>query len=144
MNKTILLALLAISFSQSYAQRIVPANEQDSVTIILDGTIHVGNGQVIENGAVIFDKGKITFVGETSNVRLSGNAKIIRAQGKQIYPGIIAPNTDIGLSEIDAARATNDYNEVGNYNPGVRSLIAYNTDSKATPTVRSNGILIAQ
>src|SRR6185295_15589531 len=34
--------------------------------------------------------------------------------------------------------------EVGDYNPGVRSLIAYNTDSKATPTVRSNGILIAQ
>jgi len=144
MNKIILSALLTLSFSQSHAQRMVPAKAQDSVTVILGGTIHIGNGQVIENGAVVFDKGKITFVGAASNVPSTSNAKIIRAQGKQIYPGIIAPNTDMGLSEIDAARATNDYYEVGDYNPGVRSLIAYNTDSKAIPTVRSNGILLAQ
>ena len=126
------------------AQRIVPAKPQDSITVILGGTVHIGNGQVIENGAVVFDKGKITFVGASSNAPSSGNSKVIRGQGKQIYPGIIAPNTDLGLSEIDAARATNDYNEVGNYNPGVRSLIAYNTDSKAIPTIRSNGILLAE
>ena len=144
MIKKFLELILVFSFLQSHAQRIVPAKAQDSVNIILGGAIHIGNGQIIENGAVVFDKGKITFVGATSNVPSASNAKIIHAEGKQIYPGMIAPNTDMGLSEIDAARATNDYNEVGDYNPGVRSLIAYNTDSKATPTVRSNGILLAQ
>ena len=29
-------------------------------------------------------------------------------------------------------------------NPNVRSLIAFNTDSKVIPTVRSNGVLLAQ
>jgi imidazolonepropionase-like amidohydrolase len=144
MKKLLFSISLFSIFYNSSGQRIVPAKSQDSTIVILGGTVHVGNGQVIENGAIIFDKGKITFVGAASSVPVSGNSKVIRVQDKQIYPGIIAPNTDIGLSEIDAARATNDYNETGNYNPGVRSLIAYNTDSKAIPTIRSNGVLLAQ
>lgn len=144
MKKLLFSISLFSIFYSSNAQRIVPAHAQDSIIVILGGTVHIGNGQVIENGAVVFDKGKITFVGAESNVPSSGNAKIIQAQGKQIYPGIIAANSYLGLSEIEAARATNDYNEIGNYNPGVRSLIAYNTDSKAIPTIRSNGILLAQ
>lgn len=144
MKKLLFPIFLFSIFYSSSAQRIVPAKTQDSIIVILGGTIHIGNGQVIENGAIVFDKGKITFVGASSSVPAAANSKVIRAQDKQIYPGVIAPNTDIGLSEIDAARATNDYNEVGNYNPGVRSLIAYNTDSKAIPTIRSNGILLAQ
>jgi imidazolonepropionase-like amidohydrolase len=34
--------------------------------------------------------------------------------------------------------------EVGEMNPNVRSVIAYNTDSKIIPTVRSNGVLLEQ
>ena len=32
----------------------------------------------------------------------------------------------------------------GSFNPNVRSLIAYNTDSDVIPTIRSNGVLLAQ
>jgi imidazolonepropionase-like amidohydrolase len=53
-------------------------------------------------------------------------------------------NTVLGINEIEAVRATHDYDEVGNVNPSSRAIIAYNTDSKVTPTVRSNGILLAQ
>jgi imidazolonepropionase-like amidohydrolase len=144
MNKIFLSAILTISLLQSQAQRIAPAKAQDSVTVLTGGTLHAGNGQVIENGAVVFDKGKITYAGPASGIPSHDNAKVIHAEGKQIYPGLIAPNTSLGLNEIEAARATNDYYEVGNYNPGLRSLIAYNTDSKVIPTIRSNGILIAQ
>ena len=52
-------------------------------------------------------------------------------------------NTTIGLTEIDAV-TTHDYAETGNINPNIRSLIAYNTDSKIINTIRTNGILIAQ
>src|SRR5690606_16729041 len=48
------------------------------------------------------------------------------------------------LVEIDAVRATRDFQEVGQYNPHVRALIAYNTDSRIIPTLRSNGILLAE
>ena len=40
--------------------------------------------------------------------------------------------------------STQDYNEVGEMNPNVRSMISYNTDSKVIPTVRSNGVLLAE
>ena len=41
-------------------------------------------------------------------------------------------------------RATQDFTEIGAYNPNARSIIPYNTDSDIQPTVRSNGVLIAQ
>ncbi|MBA3648540.1 MAG: amidohydrolase family protein [Chitinophagales bacterium] len=145
MKKLILfLFLLLIIVSASYPQRIAPAATQDSAVMLI-GTIHVGNGQVIANGAVIFDQGKITYAGEAANApKVNGKMKVINAAGAQIYPGIIAPNTYLGLAEIDLVRATNDYGETGIFNPGVRSLIAYNTDSKIIPTVRSNGVLLVQ
>jgi hypothetical protein len=45
--------------------------------------------------------------------------------------------------EISAVRATNDVLELGDLNPNVRSIVAYNTDSKIINTLRSNGILLA-
>ena len=44
----------------------------------------------------------------------------------------------------EGARGTVDESETGDFNPDARSIIAYNTDSKVIPTVRSNGILLAQ
>ena len=49
------------------------------------------------------------------------------------------------MVEIElGAHSTDDGTEVGELNPHVRSLIAFNTDSKVIPTTRSNGILMAQ
>ena len=142
--KHLALALTLICyFNHGYSQRIAPAPAQSVPLVITGGTIHIGNGQVIENGAVAFDNGKITYVGAAANAPAAG-ATIIDAKSKHVYPGLIAANTYLGLSEIEAVRATNDYNEVGDYNPGTRSLTAYNTDSKVIPTLRSNGILLAQ
>ncbi len=50
----------------------------------------------------------------------------------------------MGLVEINAVRSTRDEKEVGKFNPQIRSLTAYNTDSKIIPTVRTNGVLIVQ
>jgi hypothetical protein len=66
------------------------------------------------------------------------------ATGKHVYPGFIAPDTRIGLVEIDAARATVDFSDVGGFMPNLRTLVSYNTDSDIIPTVRSNGVLLAQ
>jgi len=119
-------------------------NAQDSLTILLNGTLHVGNGQVIENSAVAMQYGKILWTADARVIRLDATAKIIDVAGKHIYPGFIAPNTTLGLREIELVRATNDQNEVGEFNPNTRALVAYNTDSRVIPTVRSNGVLIAQ
>jgi hypothetical protein len=50
----------------------------------------------------------------------------------------------LGLTEIDAERETRDYYEVGQYNPHVRSQIAYNVESKVISTVKTNGVLLTQ
>ncbi len=138
------LTCLAAITSQAFAQAdIVPAKPQTKPITITGATIHVGNGQVLNNGYITFDKGKITAIGEGTAPAVSGG-EVISAAGKHVYPGFIAPVTDLGLVEVESVKATIDEAETGNLNPHIRSLIAYNTDSKVIPTVRSNGILLAQ
>ena len=88
-----------------------------------------------------------TWSGRASSVcwRWSAsNAEIIDATGKHVYPGLIALNSQLGLTEIGAVRSTNDQRETGRLNPNARALIAFNTDSQVIPTVRSRGVLLAQ
>ncbi|MFI5171006.1 MAG: amidohydrolase family protein [Chitinophagales bacterium] len=118
---------------------------QQVPVVISGGTIHVGNGTVIENGMVIIKNGKIEYAGTTKEPGYDiNNVSAIDASGKHIYPGIIAMNAQVGLKEIELVRSTIDIVEVGEFNPNIRSLIAYNTDSKVIPTLRTNGILLAQ
>lgn len=139
--KNILLILFSIIIIKVSAQsNVLPAPAQTQAIALTHATIHVGNGEVIEDGTVVFANGKITAVGKSADV---SNAKVIDCTGKQIYPGLILSDSQIGLNEIGAIRSEQDEYELGELNPGVHSLIAYNTDSKIINTVRSNGILLA-
>ncbi|MES2808751.1 MAG: amidohydrolase family protein [Bacteroidota bacterium] len=145
MKKTLIFGGLLLSTVLTYGQATIsPAKPQSKPIIITGATIHVGNGKVISNGYIAFDKGKITAIGEGAAPNTAG-AEVISATGKQVYPGFICPVTTLGLIEVEGgARGTVDDSETGDLNPNVRSIIAYNTDSKVIPTVRSNGILLAQ
>jgi imidazolonepropionase-like amidohydrolase len=145
--KKIILSLggLLLGFTLSYGQATISPTKAQSKPIVITGaTIHIGNGQVINNGYITFDKGKITGVGEGSAPNTNGH-EVVNGAGKQVYPGFICPMTTLGLIEIEeGAKGTVDNDETGEINPHVRSLVAYNTDSKVIPTVRSNGVLLAQ
>ena len=107
--------------------------------------LHLGTGKTIEIGYLIFDQGKITGVGDATLAKIDiSDMEVITANDKHVYPGFIAPVTNLGLSEFESVKATLDFAELGNLNPHVRALIAYNTDSKVPATVRSNGVLMAQ
>ena len=137
--------LCCIYSSILFAQDVpIPAKKQEHAIAIVGATLHVGNGTIIENSVLVFNNGKITEISTVDKFTNTINAQIIDAKNKQIYPGIIAPVTSIGLQEVEAIRATNDVYEVGQMNPNIRSAIAYNTDSRVTPTIRTNGILTAQ
>jgi imidazolonepropionase-like amidohydrolase len=143
MKQLTLIYLLSLTSLAATAQETMyPALKQEKTICLSHATIHVGNGQVIENGSLVFTAGKITAVG--SNVAAPPEATVLDLQGTHVYPGIIAPLTTVGLTEVEAVRSTNDFSEVGDINPSVRSLVAYNTDSKVINTLRSNGILLAQ
>ena len=121
-------------------ETMLPALPQKETIALTNATIHVGNGQVINNGTVVFKNGKIT---EVSAVASTAGAKIIDCKGKHIYPGLILTASQLGLVEVPSNRATVDGSEIGEMNPSIRSLVAYNTDSKVTNTLRTNGILLA-
>jgi hypothetical protein len=138
----LLFLVFAFSTTVLQAQNPAPAKVQKVAVIIKNATIHTATGNVITKGTIVFEKGKITYVGTED--KTIADAKVIDATGKHVYPGFIAPNNYLGLNEIEEVRSTLDYTEVGDINPNVRSLIAYNTDSKIIPTIRVNGVLLSQ
>jgi imidazolonepropionase-like amidohydrolase len=146
MKKYNILFLISFISIAIVAQIPVPAKKQSKSILLKNGIVHIGNGQIIANAYLGFKDGKITLVGNATTMKLDVSSfdTSINCSGQHIYPGFIAPNSIIGISEIDAVRSTRDFAEVGNFNAHVRACIAYNTDSKIIPTLRTNGILFAQ
>ncbi len=142
--KYIYLLVFLLFTNAIFAQNQAAGSPQIKAIALTGATIHTATGQVIDNGVIVFNKGIITAVGGVGTAYDKANTETIDLKGKSIYPGLISPANELGLTEIDAVRSTNDMAEVGGINPHVRALIAYNTDSELIPTVRSNGILITQ
>jgi len=112
----------------------------------MNAKAHIGTGKVIEKSAIGVEEGKISLVANALTYQLNKSDwdTIIDASEQELYPGFIAANSTIGLTEIDAVRATNDFREVGYINPHIRSIIAFNLDSKIIYTIRTNGVLVCQ
>jgi len=133
--------LLLTGFVQAQ-ETVYPARDYKGHLYITNGTVHVGNGEVLQNATIEINDGKIVKIG-TGGSTPSGD-KVIDAKGKQVYPGLILSSTDIGLKEIaNGVRGSNDYSELGEFNPSIRSITAYNTDSKFINVLKANGILLA-
>jgi imidazolonepropionase-like amidohydrolase len=132
------------SFSLVVFAQQTPAPLQNKIITISGATAHIGNGSVIKNSIIIFENGILIAVADATSSKIALRGTIIDATGKHVYPGFIAPNTTLGLVEIDAVRPTRDQDELGEFIPNVRSLIAYNAESKVVESLRPNGVLIAQ
>ncbi|MFO8235048.1 MAG: amidohydrolase family protein [Bacteroidales bacterium] len=137
-------ALLILPAYWANSQNPSPAPKQKEKIVITGGTAHIGNGEVIQEATIEFENGKITKISNKDEITYDNEAHVIEAKGKHIYPGLILPDSQLGLVEIGSVRATNDTRETGELNPNVRSIVAYNTDSRLIPTIRSNGVLMAQ
>ena len=133
---------IAIVFGVSLNAQQTPAPPQSEQVAILGATAHIGNGEVIENCTIIFKDGKITAIGADLMAPTIGT--MINAKGKHVYPGFIAPSKSLGLVEVDAVRASDDQDEIGEMIPHVRAIIAYNSESKVVESMHPNGVLIGQ
>lgn len=114
--------------------------------LLLHGTAHLGNGEVLESAAIGVVNDRIAFVKNslTQTFAKENWDTIINCSGQHFYPAFVSANNTLGLTEIDAVRATRDFNDVGDWNPHVRSQIAFNVESKVVETVRTNGVLLVQ
>ncbi len=144
---TLLSLVMGFSAMQASAQvKAMPSAEHRGSFLILGAVAHLGNGERIDNSAIAVVDGRFSLVADATLIKLDLNQydTIYQGEGLHAYPGFIAAVSGIGLREIAAVRATDDHSEVGDFTPHVRSAIAYNTDSRVIPTLRNNGILIAQ
>ena len=139
---SILIVLIFIS-SEIIAQQ-TPGNDQKDAITLLGGIAHIGNGTIIENSAIVFENGVIKACVDASSSKIPYKGNIVDIKGQHVYPGFIAANTSLGLVEVDAVRASDDQREIGDNNPNINSIIAYNAESKVVESMRPNGVLIAQ
>ena len=139
------IAIFSISFSSVTLSIVpVPAADQSEPIAITGAVIHIGNGMIVNDGIISFDRGLITAVGVAGGGINVVNHALIDVEGRHVYPGFVLPNSTLGLIEVNSVRATSDVLEEGDINASVRSAIAYNTDSEIIPANRFNGILTAQ
>lgn len=134
-----------VCFSLGFAQQ-TPAKKQVQDIAIMGATAHIGDGTVIENSIIVMSNGKISRVldGSQNNAMTLQAMEMIDAKGKHVYPGFIVANGTLGLVEVDAVKASDDLSELGAFNPHIRSIIAYNAESKIVESMRPNGVLLGQ
>jgi len=142
-NKLLLIMLFALIQSASFimASDQVPSKKQDHPIALIGATIHPVIGDVIENGTILFEDGKITKLG--SGITLPTGTQSIDVAGKHIYPGLINADTRLGLLEVGSVPGSRDDDELGAMNPNARAEVALNPDSELLSVVRAHGITVA-
>ena len=110
MNQNIISLVFMFCFS-------LVVSSQNSI-LYMGGIAHLGNGEKIENSVIVVKDGKFDIVADANRIRIDPSAfdTIIKIYGKHVYPAFISPNTTLGMTEIDAVRATKDFDEVGKFN----------------------------
>lgn len=136
-----LIAAMAVEAGVVWGNPEIPGEASRRPVAIMNATVHTVAGGVHEHATVLIRNGKIAAIGE--QVKVPKKAVRIDAAGKRVYPGLFAAHSDIGLVEINAVRATLDFNETGSINPNVKSWVSVNPDSELIPVARSNGVLLS-
>ncbi|MGE6651133.1 amidohydrolase family protein [Shewanella colwelliana] len=131
----------ALSSSLVLAHDMVPASPQQGPIVIQNATLHTVIDGVQTGSSLRIEQGQIVAIGPEVSTQ---DAQVIDAKGKHVYPGLIALDTSMGLVEVEMMRPSNDSYEVGESNPQLLAISAFNPDSEIIPTVRVNGITHAQ
>lgn len=144
-RRSALAALAGGAMTLAWSSRLsaspeIPGATPKGPVAIVGGTVHPVSGRPIERGTVLFERGRITAVGD--KVPLPAGTTKVDANGKHVYPGLFDALSNMGLVEINSVRATVDEAETGPINPNVQAIVAVNPDSEQIPVTRSNGVLL--
>ena len=128
MNKIIYCFVLSLISTSIFSQ----------TTVIKGGEIHTGLNQESFVGDILIEGDTIL---EVSTNPLKGDI-VVDATNKIITPGVIAPDTQIGILEIGAISETRD-GDSEMYSMGFSVYDAINPNSTLIPWNRSNGVTSA-
>jgi len=104
---------------------------------IVNARIHPVTAPVVDRGTVLVKDGVIAGVGQ--GVVVPPGTRTIDAAGADVYPGWINARTTVGLAE-PGPRGYQDTEEMLDFNPQLRTVVAYHNDSEAIPVARANGV----
>src|SRR5262249_52649039 len=108
-----------------------------AVGAVTNATIHPITSPPIQRGTIVIRGNRIEAVG--ANVQVPAGAKTVDAAGADVYPGFINARSTVGLNE-PGPRGFEDVNEMQDYNPQLRTRVAFHMESDAIPVARANGI----
>jgi imidazolonepropionase-like amidohydrolase len=130
--------LLGLLLSSAVGATALVAQTDAPTLAITGGTVHTLAGPAIEGGTVVVENGQIAAVGR--GAAIPAGAQRIDATGLHVYPGMFDAMSRLGLTEVGAVDVTNDYRELGDYNPHLLAMTAVHPASEHVPVARANGI----
>jgi len=137
---------LRFAFATALAWVALTAHSQTSVK--QTGAIAITGGKLltvshgtIENGVLVLADGKIAAVGEAGKIAIPAGATVVDAHGLTIYPGLIDPDTTLGLTEVSADQNSNDLAEPSDeIMPHMHVYDAFHAETELIPVARLNGV----
>jgi imidazolonepropionase-like amidohydrolase len=149
MNSRVLQGFRLVALFALCSFVLAPRSASASSLLLSNAVIHTVSGDVIPHGSVLIQNGKIAAVSDdTKPIRSlrSPDTTVLDLKGLHLYPGLIALDSALGLTEIESVRGTQDSTEAAasEYHPDVESWIAVNPDSEIIPVARGNGITHAE
>lgn len=102
MRKAFLFIFIFTGVFTTFSQEYFPKNEglkedNNNYTAFTNATIYVTPSQVITNGTLLIQNGKVVSVGTSINI--PQNSVQINLEGKYIYPSFIDPYTNFGIEK---------------------------------------------
>lgn len=79
------------------------------ITLIKNGKIYTMAGQIIEDGSILIENGKIAAIG--NDLQAPETARIIDAGGRMVLPGMIDAHSHLGMVESAIGMEGSDGNE---------------------------------
>lgn len=112
------------------------------IIAVTGGKVWTGStAGTIENGVVVIDDGDITAVGPVADVNVPSVARVIDADGQWVTPGIIAPFSRVGISEVGAEDSTNDAAAATTpYSAALRASDGFNPAATSVDITRIEGV----
>jgi len=141
-------SLLVSAFALSSSPAFSAANDSSQSPAKKGATLAITGGKLltvshgtIENGVLLIVDGKITAVGAAGSVAVPKDATIVDAHGLTVYPGLIDPDTTLGLTEVGADAMSNDLSEPSDeIMPHMHVADAFHAETELIPVARLNGV----
>jgi imidazolonepropionase-like amidohydrolase len=101
--------------------------------------VYTSAGPAIADGVVIIRDGKVQQVGPSSQVRVPGGYRLLRA--RVVTPGLIDAHTVVGLSGyLNQPHDQDQVERTAALQPDLRAIDAYNPQERLVEWVRSHGV----